>query len=358
MKLNRNNYEEYFILYVDNELDSECRREVEAFVKQNPDLKAELDLLMQSKLAPDAEINFTDKGSLMRFDIASISLSNYEEWLTSYIDDELTEGERRDVEVFVAGNPAIQRELNLLQQTKLQPDIIVFPGKESLYRRTEKARLVSVRWWRIAAAAVLLLGISSTTIFLINNKKGTGGGAVTSTPGVKDPANNTTDNKPAIEQTAIEQVVAGTEKKKDGPKESRNTIAVKQKDARPEEKKGQPDVKKEEPVIVQSKEKQSPGDVSNPEHDSKVTGNDNHREAIAEANLPSKETLTPSDKILDNGVVTAAVVETSDITEQSSGNKGLRGFLRKVTRTIEKRTNIKATDDDDRLLVAGLAIKL
>jgi hypothetical protein len=42
---------------------------------------------------------------------------------------------------------------------------------------------------------------------------------------------------------------------------------------------------------------------------------------------------------------------------ENSGNKGLRGFLRKVTRTFEKRTNIKATDDD-RLLIAGLAIKM
>ena len=108
----------------------------------------------------------------MRFDSSSISLSNYEEWLTSYIDNELTEEERKDVEVFVAGNPAIQRELNLLQQTKLQPEAIVFPYKESLYRREEKARVVAIRWWRIAAAAVLLLGISTTAIVLINNKKG------------------------------------------------------------------------------------------------------------------------------------------------------------------------------------------
>ena len=46
-----------------------------------------------------------------------------------------------------------------------------------------------------------------------------------------------------------------------------------------------------------------------------------------------------------------------DFASESSSNKGIRGFLRKVTRTIEKRTNIKATDDDGRLLIAGLAIK-
>jgi hypothetical protein len=46
--------------------------------------------------------------------------------------------------------------------------------------------------------------------------------------------------------------------------------------------------------------------------------------------------------------------------DENSGKKNkLRGFFRKVTRTFEKRTNIKATDeDDDHLLIAGLAIKL
>src|SRR5215203_3616707 len=109
MKLNRNNYEEYFILFLDNELDSGSRREVEAFVKQHPDLEAELDLLMQTRLTPDGETNFADKGSLMRFDNSAISIANYEQWLTAYIDNELNDGERGDVEVFVAGNPAVQR---------------------------------------------------------------------------------------------------------------------------------------------------------------------------------------------------------------------------------------------------------
>jgi hypothetical protein len=65
-------------------------------------------------------------------------------------------------------------------------------------------------------------------------------------------------------------------------------------------------------------------------------------------------------KKTDPGAVTASTLEPSDLIEQPNGKKNkLRGFFRKVTRTFEKRTNIKATDDDDdRLLIAGLAIKL
>ena len=49
MQINRHNYEEYFILYMDNELGSTERRMVEDFVKLHPDLQEELDMLLQSR---------------------------------------------------------------------------------------------------------------------------------------------------------------------------------------------------------------------------------------------------------------------------------------------------------------------
>jgi hypothetical protein len=50
---------------------------------------------------------------------------------------------------------------------------------------------------------------------------------------------------------------------------------------------------------------------------------------------------------------------TRDDEQNEPGRKNkLRGFFRKITRTFEKTTNMKATDDEDRLLVGGLAIRL
>src|SRR5678815_4967560 len=65
MNINRHNYEEFFILYMDNELDSDDRRMVEAFVLQHPDIQEELALLKRSKLEPE-QIVFAGKGSLYR----------------------------------------------------------------------------------------------------------------------------------------------------------------------------------------------------------------------------------------------------------------------------------------------------
>ena len=42
-------------------------------------------------------------------------------------------------------------------------------------------------------------------------------------------------------------------------------------------------------------------------------------------------------------------------------NKKLRGFFRKATRVFEKRTNISASDDEDKedkVLIGALAVKL
>ena len=64
MNITRHNYEEYFILYMDNELGSDDRRQVELFVQENPDLKEELDWLLQSRLTPDDSVVFDEKEQL------------------------------------------------------------------------------------------------------------------------------------------------------------------------------------------------------------------------------------------------------------------------------------------------------
>ena len=63
----------------------------------------------------------------------------------------------------------------------------------------------------------------------------------------------------------------------------------------------------------------------------------------------------------NDGVIAASnstTVDNDPINEPSGNKNKLRGFFRKLTRTFEKNTNIKATDDEDRLLVGSLAIKL
>ncbi|MBO9566353.1 MAG: hypothetical protein J7621_26500 [Niastella sp.] len=161
MNINRHNYEEYFLLYVDNELNIAQRKAVETFVAENPDLRAELIMLQQSILPADNTV-FTGKHDLLKNTTAPnpVNETNCEEYFVQYADDELSNEQKDQVEQFVYRNPQHQEAFELLQQIKLMPDTsIVYPDKYALYRHeeNEKAPVIRMRWWRIAAAAVVLI---------------------------------------------------------------------------------------------------------------------------------------------------------------------------------------------------------
>jgi hypothetical protein len=148
------NYEEYFLLYVDNELPAELRTAIERFVADHPQTGEELDAMLQCRMQPDHE-SFPDKTALLRYD----------EELICYIDGELDARKRSEVEALVQKDPAAAEALGRLRQTVSHPDpTIVFPDKESLYRYEKNRRVILLPWLRagiaaavLAAAALLLL---------------------------------------------------------------------------------------------------------------------------------------------------------------------------------------------------------
>ena len=64
-EINTHNFEEQFLLYVDNELTSTGKENVERFVLQHPALQENFTILKQSRLEPET-IVFADKQSLYR----------------------------------------------------------------------------------------------------------------------------------------------------------------------------------------------------------------------------------------------------------------------------------------------------
>lgn len=379
MNINRHNYEEYFILYMDNELSSDDRRMVEAFVQLHPDLKEELDLLQQYKLVPDESIVFDRKEELIKGD-ALINAANYEEWLLLYNDNELTPDQKRAVEQFIAGNPVAKKELELLQQCRLQPESIVFADKESLYRKEEKVRRIAFPWLRVAAVLIIALGI--TAFFMLNNRKAATDAIVNTNP-VKDQIVPPTDN--LTEQQSKENIVADIDDKQAPqnvvPDESNTVqqvpVVAKQqinKNTATQNPVTRPVInlqvnnspvsnKKDEPVLIATNNEKPSNNLPQPSNNPNVKI-DAANNSIANVNTPNK---TIQENVLTNPAVTTKPAQPSDFAnasfieeaQQDDGKKNkLRGFFRKVTRTFEKRTNIDATDDDDRLLVAGLSIKL
>ena len=86
-----------------------------------------------------------------------INRNNYESFFLLYLDRELNEMDRKEVEKFLVENTDLQKEFTLLQNTIQWPADIVFEQKELLYRKEEKRRVIPVYWMRMAAAIALIL---------------------------------------------------------------------------------------------------------------------------------------------------------------------------------------------------------
>ncbi len=361
MNIDRHNYEECFLLYIDNELSVDQKKQVELFVQENPDLEEELVMLKQSRLIPDETIVFDKKHLLMKEENASlnhsfINLNNYEQWLVMYVDDELTEEEKLAVEKFASAHQHVQQELELFQQTRLQPEEIVFPNKEVLYRRETTVRIISIQWLRVAVAAVLVIaaGITLYSIFNKSSNKGITPASIVKTEQVPVPTNATS---PAKEDQ-------GTSVKEETEKNTAANAIDKE-------------IKKEKEHQEQPKEEIKQQLAYNPIGQPIESIEDSKRvqPTTVEMNERSMEKSKMTDVAIDEKMhkknintdpVTIPVVETPDKSSTSDDavqyasnteNKKFRGFFRKATRILERTTSINAAEDD-KVLIGGMAINL
>jgi hypothetical protein len=162
--INRNNYEEFFLLYVDDELDEASKTAVENFVQQNPDLTTEFAMLMQTKSVVHEPV-FFDKEILLRTEGNSINELNHEEYFLLYIDNELSAAKREEVEMYVLQHPKLQDEFTTLKQAVLAPQTISYGDKKDLYR-TEQRRTIYLKPWRLAVAAIFI-GVCAVGFWLM-----------------------------------------------------------------------------------------------------------------------------------------------------------------------------------------------
>src|SRR5580700_1728332 len=116
--ISRDNYEEYFLLYSDNELSPAEKSSVDEFVRDNPDLRGELMMLFQLKVQPDQGIAFDHKDILFRKEDGHVRISrnNCEEFFLLYADGELSPVQKKMVEEFVQGNISLQKELEIIMR--------------------------------------------------------------------------------------------------------------------------------------------------------------------------------------------------------------------------------------------------
>lgn len=346
MSIDRHNYEEYFLLYTDNELTVDQKKQVDEFVKENPDLEEELVMLLQSRLIPDHSIVFQGKDLLMKKESESfINLDNYEEWLVLYVDDELSREEKAAVEKFAASHSSVQAELDLFLQSKLQPEKIEFPDKKLLFRRETKVRIISMRW-RVAAAAILIIAAGITTYSVMNisdNSSANRGIAMK-----KEQSRPKTES--TEQQKKQDNVVTSSEKKE-------QVVLVNPTSNKVAKQKASPRQGTEELLADNSSKEDYPTQVEEvkkrPEIISDIAIQQSKDSQIDIADVPVKHK-----QIINDPIVTKEPVETPDDYASNTENKRLRGIFRKATRFIERTSGINPANSDDKVLIGAMAVNL
>jgi hypothetical protein len=359
MIIDRHNYEECFILYWDNELTVSQKQAVENFVKENQDLQEEFNILGQTRFTPDSNIQLGEKGFLLNDTF--INITNYEEELLNYIDDEVTAEQRKEVERFAGQYSAVKQELALLQKIKLQPDAeITFPDKSILYRKEEKVQVISMAWFRVAVAAAIILIAGFATFRLINNNNGVDKIEVAKSEPKKQPANNNpvqSISKPNSQppKDSKDSFVKGNEKStKEQAIDKNNNESLVDKNEIPKNT-----------VAYQRENKNNlPEERKVNDKPTDPTGAIDVIAAVPNNEVQKIESEKTND-LFSNTSVTNPNRFTSDIIVDEGGDGsptreggGIKEFLRKTTRVFERRTRIQTTTDDNKLLVGAFAVSL
>lgn len=359
MNINRHNYEEYFLLYVDRELTAAERTMVEAFVAANPDLKAELELLEQATFSIDAQLDSEFKAQLLKPVTADIT----EEQLLLFVDDELTASETAKVKESIASDTVLQNELRWLQRSKLTADTtVVFPDKSLLYKETQPARVfymsTAVRRWSAAAAVVLMLG---TGWWLMNKQSGSESVAVQQTevtkPVVKEDAavtNPAQAQLQSVQQAAVNNnTVAET---KQAVENKLPIVTVKEKNQQAAI------VKNQQPTTVEPKQQvQAPVQQNSTASPDAVAANETRTEKKSDntSNNPNTSSVQQQTSTTQPQATYAAYTNNDEegdddnslLNEDRQRSSGLKGLLKKARRTLERRTGIKTGDSQVRFAV-------
>ena len=157
-----------------------------------------------------------------------LNKQTYEEFFLMYIDGELNEAEKKQVQDFIQQYPELEQEFRTLQQSVFIPEEeIQFDNKELLYRK-EDDRRIPVMWGKMAAAALVILSLSIAGWLFLRERPFSENPAViaTTTPSEVLPETTATKHPPAIHSPADENQPAITQERhiEEKPSESKPDI--------------------------------------------------------------------------------------------------------------------------------------
>jgi hypothetical protein len=169
--INRNNYEEYFLDFLEGNLSPSEEELLMSFLDSNPDLKEELELLNE---LPEIRVEetFLEKSALKKSSSnVESSSDNFNELCIAKIEGDLSKEECREFDLFINENSKREKEFELFKLTKVKTDhSIVFENKQRLKKSAFGLFLTKNRYSIISAAASIIIVLSLFTLIPKNTE--------------------------------------------------------------------------------------------------------------------------------------------------------------------------------------------
>ena len=185
MFINRHNYEEYFLLYADGELQAADRQMVDEFVVRHPDLADELELLLSTVLPTPTHYAMPSKAGLLKPEIWDVeNITPLQTNLLLHLDGELAETPTHTLNSQLAQDPHTQLEWQYLSNARLAPELVEMPNKASLYHTDDDTVVIPMYWIRrlAVAAAIIVLGWFVGSKLIATNSTSMPNGTLATTP--------------------------------------------------------------------------------------------------------------------------------------------------------------------------------
>ena len=155
-RIDKHNYEAYFLDYHEGRLSPEEEKVVKAFIRDNPECFDDFEDY-QAVVLPVPEINYPDKTELFKTEISMPAVDEWEYLCVALMEGDLSDEELVEFEQERLSDPEKEKILNTFLATKSFPDESVrFEKKAEL-----KKKLVLIPRWiygAVSAAAILVLG--------------------------------------------------------------------------------------------------------------------------------------------------------------------------------------------------------
>lgn len=149
------NYESFYLDYLEGTLSQEERVAFEEFLAANPELQVDEDLVFLDE--PSEKMDPLQKFLLKKEDLSIVTNENLDYFAIGKVENVLSANEEKLFDGYLAANPEAQKVVTDYRATRLEATPVVYPNKEDL-----KEKEVTFIPWKIisgivAVAAMLLL---------------------------------------------------------------------------------------------------------------------------------------------------------------------------------------------------------